>query len=136
MTAPKSQIQNHPRRSEAAGLNLEQKESLDRREHCGTCARSTVVSITRVLCLLVFHFNSVSLEPPADADDDDEITARGFLDPFDPGPFEFGSTSRMMGAQRRERDEKKGVGKVLHGSKVGAVQYVGFTHKHKIVQLL
>ena len=134
MAAPKSEMQNHPRRSEAAWQNLEQKESLGRREHCGTCARSTVVSITGVLhvCLLVFHFNSVSLEPPADADDDDEVTARGFLDPFDPGPFEFGSTSRMMGAQRRERDEKKGVGKVLHGSKVGAV----LTHKHKIVQLL
>jgi len=71
---------------------------------------------------------SVSLEPTADTDDDDEVTARSFLDPFDPGPFEFGSTSRILGTQRREREERKGGGKVLHGSKVGAVT---FTYKYK-----
>lgn len=92
------------------------------RDHRSTC-NSVISSACNAVISAVFHSNSVSLEPPADTDEDDEITARSFLDPFDPGPFEFGSTSRILGTQRREREERKGGGKVIHGSKVGAVTF-------------
>ena len=86
-----------------------------------------IPSVCNTVISAVFHSNSVSLEPTADTDDDDEVTARSFLDPFDPGPFEFGSTSRILGTQRREREERKGGRKVLLGNKVGAVT---FTYKY------